>query len=227
MRLVVFCVFLFLPTAGCLLVTDRIISRIEDDFFQDSKWQIKRYDRVVQMYPPRAATLKGAAQLRALKELGDGRSVAVAVCEHPDSRYTRLFDRLTIRCSEWSVLRRARNFGLAGVVVAMITLALVLIARVGVRRYENRKEWAGPWTSWFALRGIHTVLAVQVATALAGFAILLQTLLPRPAYAYAALVVPWVGLLWVESRLAAGFIQAQKLVPFRPKRRARAMRAGA
>jgi hypothetical protein len=227
MRLVLFCILLFLAPAGCLLVTDRFVSRIEDDFLQDSLWHVNRYDRIVQMYPPRAATLRNAAPIRTLKRLGDGHSVAAAVCGPLDSQFTRLFDRLTIRCGDWSVLRRARNTALVGVVVAAITFALVLIARIGVLRYENRKEWAGPWTTWFTLRGIDVVLAIQVTTALAGFAILLQTLLRRPVYAYAALVIPWIGLLWVEIHTAAGFIQAQKLVAFRPKRRTRAMRAGA
>jgi hypothetical protein len=227
MRLVMVCILLFMAPAGCLLVTDRFASGIEDDFLQDSLWQVKRYDRVVQMYPPRAATLRNGAQIRTLKSLRDGQSVTAAVCGPLNIQFTHLFDRLAIRCGEWSVLRRARTAALLGVVAAAITFALVLIARIGVLRYQNRKDWAGPWTAWFALRGIDVVLAIQVTTALAGFAILLQTLLRRPVYAYAALVIPWIGLLWVEIHTAAGFIQAQKLVDFRPKRRARAMRAGA
>ena len=111
MRLVVFSILLFLAPAGCLLVTDRFVSRIEDDFLQDALWHVNRYDRIVQMYPPRAATLRNAAQIRTLKHLGDGHSVAAAVCGPLDGQFTRLFDRLSIRCGEWSVLRRARNFG--------------------------------------------------------------------------------------------------------------------
>jgi hypothetical protein len=227
MRLVVFSVLLFLAPAGCLLVTDRFVSGIEDDFLQDSAWQVRRYTRIVEMYPPRAATIRNAAQIRQLQQLRDGHSVAAAVCGPRDSSYGRLFERLAIRCQEWSVLRRARYAALLGLLLAVGTLALVLIARIGVRRYENRKEWAGPLTTLFVSRGIHAVLAIQAVVALAGFAILLQTLLSRPAYAYAAVIVPWMGLFWVESRLAGGFIQAQKLVAFRPRRRSRAMRAGA
>jgi hypothetical protein len=227
MRLLAFCVILFLAPAGCLLVTDRFVSRIESDFLQDSTWQINRYDRIVEMYPPRAATLRNGAQIRLLKHLTDGHSVTAAVCTSGAGSYSRLFDRLTIRCNEWSVLRRARFAALIGVGVALIAFALVLVSRIGVRRYEHQQDWAGPWTAWFILRGIHVVLAVQVAAALAGFAILLQTLLSRSVYAYAALVIPWIGLFWVERTTAAGFIQAQKVVAFRPRRRARAMRARA
>jgi small-conductance mechanosensitive channel len=227
MRLVAFCLILFLAPAGCLLVTDRFVSRMEDDFYQDSTWQVNRFNRIVEMYPPKASTIKNAAEIRQLKHFGDGHSVAASVCGSLDSPYKRLFERLSIRCGEWNVLRRSRYAALIGVVMAFFTLALVLVARIGVRRYENRKEWAGPWTAWFTLRGIHVVLALQVAAALAGFAILLQTLMARPVYAYAALFIPWLGLFWAERRTAAGFIQAQKLTAFRPKRRARAARARA
>jgi hypothetical protein len=226
MRMLVFCILLFLAPAGCLLVTDRFVSTIADDFLQDSRWQINRFDRSVEMYPPRAATLRNAAPIRTLKRLGNGNSVAAVVCGSPGGPYARLFDRLAIRCGEWSVLRRARYAALIGVLTAVGTFALVLIARIGVRRYENRKQWAGPWTTLFVSRGIHIVLAIQAATALAGFAILLQTLLRHPVYAYAVLF-PWMGLVWVEGRTAARFIQAEKLVVLRPTRRARAMRARA
>jgi hypothetical protein len=224
MRLVLFALLLFLAPAGCLLVTDHFVSGIEDDFLQDSRWQVKRFNRIVEMYPPRAATIRSAAQLLRLKQLGDGQSVAMLVCGPLDSPYTRLFDRLSIRCGEWSILRRARKAAIGGVVVALFTFALVLIARIGVQRYENRKEWAGAWTGWFALRGVHVLLGLQTAAALVGFAILLQTFLSRPVYAYAALVIPWMGLFWVESHTGAGFIKAEKLVNFRPRRRNRAMR---
>jgi hypothetical protein len=227
MRLVIFCIILFMAPAGCLLVTDRFASGIEDDFLQDSRWQINRYNRIVEMYPPKAATIRSAAQIRQLMRFGDGRSVATAVCGSPDGPYRYLFDRLNLRCGKWSALRRARFAALVGVVIAFATLALVLIARIGVRRYENRKEWASAWTAWFTLRGVHVVLAIQVAAALAGFVILLHTLLSHAVYAYAALIVPWIGLFWMESRTAAGFIQAEKLTPNRPRRRARAMHARA
>jgi hypothetical protein len=226
MRLLLFSILIFLAPAGCLLVTDRFVSGIEDDFLQDSAWQIRRFTRILEMYPPKAATLPNSAQIRRLQQLPDGRSVAAAVCGPMDSPYRRLFDRLTIRCREWSVLRRARYAALFGVLMALGALALVLVARIGVRRYENRKEWAGPWTTWFVSRGIHVVLAIQAAAALAGFGILLQTLLSHPLYAYAAFAVAWIGLLWVEGRTAAGFIQAEKLVALRPRRRARAVHAG-
>src|SRR5579883_940002 len=222
MRLVVFCILLFLAPAGCLLVTDRFVSRIEEDFLQDAKWQVNRFNRIVEMYPPKAASIRNAGQLRQLKQFTDGHTVAAAVCGPMDAQYSHLFERLTIRCGEWSVLRRARYAALIGVVAAVFTLGFVLVARIGVRRYENRKEWAGPWTAWFTLRGIHVVIALQVASALAGFGILLQTLVGRPIYAYAALFIPWAGLFWVERRTAAGFIEAQKLTSFRPKRRFRA-----
>jgi hypothetical protein len=225
MRLVLFALLLFLAPTGCLLVTDHFVSGIEDDFLQDSRWQIKRFNRIVEMYPPRAATIRNAPQLHRLRQLGDGKSVATLVCGPLDSPYSRMFERLSIRCSEWSVLRRARKAAIIGVLVALFTFALVLIARIGVQRYENRKEWAGPWTGWFALRGVHVLLGLQTAAALVGFAILLQTFLARPVYSYAALVLPGIGLFWVESHTAAGFIKAEKLVNFRPRRRNRAMRA--
>jgi hypothetical protein len=227
MRLVLFAVLMLLAPAGCLLVTDHFVSRIEDDFLQDSLWQVKRYNRIVEMYPPRAATIRNATQLRQLKQLDSGKNVAALVCGPLDGPYRRLFDRLTIRCDEWSILRRARYVAVVGVLIAIFTFALLLVARIGVRRYENRKEWAGPWTTWFALRGIHVVLALQVTAGLAGFAILLRALVSQQWYAYAALLIPWMGLFWVEGRTAAGFIQADKLVAFRPKRRGRAMRAQA
>ena len=227
MRLVLFCLVLFLAPASCLVVTDRFVTRIEDDFFQDAQWHISHYNRIVEMYPPKAATIRNAAQIRELKHLGDSHHIAAGVCGPMDSPYTRLFDRLSIRCGEWSVLRRARYAAVIGVVVAFFTLALVLVARIGVRRYENRKEWAGGWTAWFSARGIHAVLLIQVTTALAGFAVLLRTIVSRPLYAYAALAVPWLALFWIERYTAAGFIQAQKIVGNRPRRRARAMRAGA
>lgn len=219
MRLVLVCLVLFIAPAGCLLVTDRSVSNIEDGFLQDATWQINRFDRIVEMYPPKARTLRNAAEVQQLKQLGNGHSIAAGVCGSSAAPYRSMFDRLTIRCGEWTVLRRSRNMALIGVMAAVFTLGLILIARIGVRRYENRKEWAGPWTTWFTLRGIHVVLALQVAAALAGFVALLQVVLFRPVYAYAALFLPWAGLLLVESRLVTGFVEADKLVAFRPSRR--------
>ncbi len=227
MRLVLFCLVLFLAPAGCLMVTDRFVNRIEDDFFQDAQWHINRYNRIVEMYPPKARTIRNAPEIRQLKQLGDPHGIATGVCGPMDSPYKRLFDRLSIRCGEWSLLRRARNASLVGVVMAFVTLALVLLARIGVRRYETNKEWAGSWTAWFSARGIQAVLLIQVTTALAGFAVLLQTLLSRPLYAYAALVIPWLGLFWIERLTAARFIQAPKIFGNRTRRRTRMMRARA
>lgn len=227
MRLILFCIVLFLAPAGCLVVTDRFVNRIEDDFFQDAQWHITRYDRIVEMYPPKARTIRNAAEIRQLKQLGDPHGIASGVCGPMDSPYKRLFDRLSIRCGEWSVLRRARNAALVGVAIAFCTLALVLVARIGVRGYERNKEWAGSWTAWFSTRGIQAVLLIQVTTALAGFAVLLRTLLSHPLYAYAALVIPWLGLFWIERLTAAGFTQAPKIFGNRPRRRARVMRARA
>ena len=211
MRLVVICIVLFLAPAGCLLVTDRFVSNIEDGFQQDAAWQIKRFNRIIEMYPPRAATLRNAGAIQQLKRFGDGHQIASAVCGPVDTPYRRLFERLTIRCSEWSVLRRSRYAALIGVLLTVLTLALILIARIAVRRYQDRKQWAGIWTTWFAVRGIYALLAVQVAAALAGFGILLQVLLGKPLYTYAALAAPWLGLFWTERRLVAGFVESHKL----------------
>jgi len=221
MRLVLVCLILFLAPAGCLLVTDQFVNRIEADFLQDSQWQVNRFNRIVEMYPPRAATLPGAAAIQRLRQFADGRQVASAVCGPLDSPYRRFFDRLTIRCGEWSVLVRSRYAALVGVILTVATFALILIARIAVRRYENRKQWAGVWTTWFTARGLTAILAVQVAAALAGFAILLQVLLGRSLYAYAALILPWIGLVWVENRVVHAFVEPEKLLGFRPRRRSR------
>jgi hypothetical protein len=227
MRLVMVCIVLFLAPAGCWMVTNRVASGFEDEFLQDATSQITRYNRITEMYPPKALTLHNAAAIRHLRQFSDGRSVAAAVCGPTDSVYSHLFDRLGIRCQQWMLFQRARHMALLGLAAAIFTLGLILMARIAVRRAGFLQERGG-WSAWFASYGINIVLAFQVAAALAAFAILLRVLLQKPLYAYGALVLPWLGLLWVERRAVAAFVEPEKLLPLRAKRnRRKVRRAGA
>jgi hypothetical protein len=224
MRLLLVCLALFLAPAACLIATDRFVTGIENDFRQDARWQIQRFDRIVEMYPPRAATLHNAAAIEHLKRYPDGGAVAAAICGPSNSPYTLLFERLSIRCGEWSILGRARSAALLGVGLSFVTLGLVLVARIAVLRYQDRLQWAGPWTTLSTFYGLPVILGLQVTAALAGFAILFRVLVPRPLYAYLGLLIPWLALFWIERRLVNAFVEPRKLVPGRPHRRSRLRR---
>src|SRR5215831_18381451 len=127
MRLVLACIVLFLVPAGCLFVTDRLVTGIEQDFSEDADSQIARLDRIAQMNPARLRTMRNAPAILQLKEMGSGARIARQVC------------------GRFDLLRRARWTALLSVFATFAVLALVLIARITVTRYDRRKEWPGNW----------------------------------------------------------------------------------
>jgi hypothetical protein len=215
MRLVLACLALFLVPAGCLFVTDRMVTDIEQDFSDDAASQVARLDRIAQMNPARLRTLRNAPAILVLKELGSGSQIARQVCGPLDSPYRRLFEHLTIRCDRFALLRRARWGALLSVIGSFVALALILMARITVTRYDRRKRWPGNWTLWFVMKGLQALLAVQVAGSLAGFGILLQPVMGRTMLVIAALVVPCVPLYLIERSLVLAFVEPQRLRAYR------------
>jgi hypothetical protein len=215
MRLVLACIVLFLVPAGCLLVTDRMVTNIEQDFSDDAASHVARLNRVAQMNPARIRTMRNAAAILVLKELGSGPQVARQVCGPLDSPYRGLFEHLTIRCGQFSLLRRARWGALLSVTGTFVALALILMARITVTRYDRRKEWPGNWALWFVMKGIQVLLALQVMGSLAGFGILLQPVIGRTLLVIAALAIPSVLLYLVERRLVVAFVEPQRLRAYR------------
>jgi hypothetical protein len=215
MRLVLASIVLFLVPAGCLFVTDRYVGSIEQDFADDANSQITRLDRIAQMNPGRLRTLRNASAILQLKAMGSGGTIARQVCGPLDSPYRRLFDRLMLRCGQFDLMRRARWFAFIAVAGTFAVLALVLMARITVTRYDRRKEWPGNWALWFVMRGIQAVLALQAALALSGFGILLHSVISRTILVVAALAIPFVVLYLLERRTVLAFVEPQRLRAYR------------
>jgi hypothetical protein len=215
MRLVLACIVLFLVPAGCLFVTDRQVTSIEQDFYDDAARQITRLNRIAEMNPSRLRTMRNVAAIAQLKAMGEGAEIARQVCGPIDSPYRRLFDQLTIRCGRFDLLRRARWSALLAVMGTFVVLAMVLIARITVTRYDRRKEWPGNWALWFVMRGIQAMLAAQVAVSLIGFGILLQPVVARTLLLAGMLAVPFVLLYLLERRLVLAFVEPQRLRAYR------------
>jgi hypothetical protein len=217
MRLLLACIFLFLAPAGALLVTDRYVAGLESDFLQDASHHVARLNRVLELFPRGAGKMPNAAAIAQLRKAPDGARVATMVCGAPDSPYQRLFERLATRCGQWELFRRARRSAMAAVLFTAFAWALVLMARITVRRYANRRRWPGNWTLWFVLRGLPVVIAIQVAVSLIGYGVVLQTLTGKTAYALAILAAPFAALFWTERRLVLAFVEPETLSAFRPQ----------
>jgi hypothetical protein len=225
MRLLLACVLVLLAPTASLFVTEQYVSAVEDEFWQDASGQIKRLDRVTELYPPNARKMKSAPAIRQLKQKSSGRDVAVTVCATPDSPYQRLFERLNVRCGDWTVYRRARWFAFLAAVAAAFTLAVILFSRIAVQRATVRQRWSGDWTHWFILRGIPAFLLCQIAISLAPYGVLLRSLTGRVLYANAILVLPFALLFWLQRRFVLDFVEPHLLAAYRPKRAARVRRS--
>jgi hypothetical protein len=115
-----------------------------------------------------------------------------------------------MRCDRFDLLRRARWSALLSVTATFAVLALILMARTTVTRYERRKEWPDNWALWFVMRGMQVVLALQVAGSLAGFGILLQSAVARTARVISTLAIPFVLLYLAERRLVLASVQLEQ-----------------
>jgi hypothetical protein len=217
MRLLLACLVLFLAPAGALLVTEKYVSTLEDEFLQDATAQVQRLNDVYQLSPPRVKKMRLAPAIMQLRGLNSGSDVANRVCGSLDSPFTRLFERLSPRCSEWTLLRKARWAALLSVAVSALMLGLVLMARITVERYATLEAWPGNWAMWFVMRGITLVLAAQVAVSLAGPGIVLQTVTGKTALTLAALTLPFLALTFGERKLVLAFVEPRRLNRFRPK----------
>lgn len=217
MRLLAACLVLFLTPAGALLLSDRHVSELEDEFFQDAKKQTDRLASIYQLYPPRVKRMALAPAILQLRELGDGASVATRVCGAPDSPFRRLFDNLSARCGNWSLARRARWFGLLSVALTTVVFGLILMARITVQRCASRELWPGNWTMWFVMRGVPLLLALQVAVSLSGYGIILQNTTHKMGITLAAMALPFAALLLVERKLVLAFVEPRQLRVFRPR----------
>jgi len=217
MRLLLACLVLFLAPAGALLVTDKYVSALEDEFLEDAKAQIQRLNDVYELSPPRVKRMRLAPAIMQLRGLSTGKDVANRVCGSLDSPFARLFERLYPRCTQWTLLRRARWAALLSVAVSALMLGLVLMARITVERYASLESWPGNWAMWFVMRGITLVLAAQVAVSLAGPGIVLQTILGKTALTLAALTLPFLALTFGERKLVLAFVEPKRLNRFRPK----------
>jgi hypothetical protein len=225
MRLLLACVIVLLAPAASLVVTERYVAALEGDFWKDSYSQVTRLNRVSELYPPNVKRMKNAGAILQLKQMTSGQQVAASVCATPDSPYFRLFERLTARCADWALYRRARWLAFLAALVAGTTVAMVLMARIAVQRAAAREEWPGAWTHWFLVRGIPLFLLVQVALSLAPYSVLLSSLTGRLLYANAILLLPFAILFWLERRFVLAFVEPRVLTAFRPKRASRGRRS--
>jgi hypothetical protein len=217
MRLLLACIVLFLAPAGALLLTDRYVSALEADFQEDAARQVNRLNSLIELYPPKVLKLRSAPAILQLRGLSDGEQVAERVCGLRDSPYQRLFERLTLRCDQWSLFRRARRSALIAVLASVGAFALILMARITVQRYARLREWPGNWTLWFTMKGLPLLLLGQVAVSLIGYGIILQTVTGKTAYALAILAVPFALLYWIERRLVLAFVEPASLRVYRPR----------
>ena len=225
MRLLIACVLVLAAPALSLIVTERHVSALESEFWEDASSQVKRLERVTALYPPNVRKMKSAPAIMQLKQMSSGQQVAATVCATPDSPYHRLFERINVRCGDWTVLRRARWFALLAAAAAAATLAVILMARITVQRVTVRQRWSGGWTHWFILHGIPVFLLCQIAISLAPFSVLLRSLTGRVLYANAILVLPFALLFWLERRFVLAFVEPHLLAAYRPKRAARVRRS--
>jgi hypothetical protein len=217
MRLLLACLVLFLAPAGALLVTEKYVSTLEDEFLTDSRTQVDRLDGIYRLSPPRVKRMRLAPAITQLRGLSSGGEVANRVCGSPDSPFARLFERLYPRCVEWTLLRRARWSAAIAVGFSALMLALVLMARITVQRYASKEMWPGNWAMWFVMRGITLVLAAQVALSLVGPGIVLQTVTGKTALTLAALTLPFLALTYGERKFVVAFVEPRRLNRFRPK----------
>jgi hypothetical protein len=225
MRLLLACVVVLLAPTASLFVTEGYVSALEGEFWQDASSQVKRLARVAELYPPNIRKMKGAPAIMQLKQMSSGQQVAATVCATPDSPYRRLFERLNVRCGDWTVYRRARWFAFLAAVAAAVTMAVILMARIAVQRATVRQRWSVNWTHWFYLRGIPAFLLCQVAISLTPYGVLLHSVTGRLLYANAILVLPFALLFWLERRFVLAFVEPHLLAPFQPKRAARVRRS--
>jgi hypothetical protein len=216
MRLLLACLVLFLAPAGAMLVTEHYVATLEGEFWDDAAGQIARLDRVTALYPPNVRKMKSAPAILQLKQMPSGYHVAATVCSVPDSPYRGLFARLNIRCDQWYLYRRARRAALLGVLVTVGAWAMVLIARITVRRYAGLQQWPGNWTLWFVLRGLPVLLLAQIAASLLGYGVIVQTLTGKALTAAAIMLVPFAVLFWLERRLVLAFVEPTALAAYRP-----------
>lgn len=224
MRLLIACVIVLLAPISSLFVTERYVSVLEGEFWQDRSSQVARLDRVTELYPPNLQRMKGAAAVLQLKQMTSGQQVAATVCGIPGSPYFRLFERLTSRCADWTLYRRARWLALLGAIAAAATVTIILMARIAVQRAVAREQWPGNWTHWFLLRGIPVFLLIQVAISLAPYSVVLSSLTGRLLYANAILLLPFVILFWLERRFVLAFVDPRVLAAFRPRAASRGRR---
>jgi hypothetical protein len=207
MRLVLACLAIFLAPSGALFLSVRQVEAIQDDFLEDAKSQIDRLERISALYPPNVRRMQTAPAILQLRELYGGANIAANVCATPDSPYQRLFERLSPRCDEWRLYRRARSFAFLSAVAALAVLALALMARISVLRYVERQQRPGNLTLLFILRGIPLLLAGQIAVALLGYGVLLQNATGKASYAAAILTVPFLILFALERHLVLGYVE--------------------
>jgi hypothetical protein len=217
MRLVLACLILFLAPAGALLVCERYVSGIEDEFLKDSRGQVQRLQSVYDLYPPRARKMPSGPAILQLRALTDGDHVARLVCTGSNASFHRLFDNLDARCGRWFLLRRARGSALFAVGLTAAVFGLILMARITVQRYASRELWPGNWTMWFVLRGLTILLIGQIVASLAGYGVILQTITGKTALTLAILIVPFAALLFLERKLVLAFVEPRRLNVFRPR----------
>jgi hypothetical protein len=217
MRLLLACLVLFLAPAGALLITEKYVSTLEDEFLNDATTQVNRLNDIYRLSPPRVRKMRLAPAIMQLRGLRSGSDVASQVCGSVNSPFARLFERLYPRCVEWTLLRRARWSALVAVGFSALMLALVLMARITVERYASKEMWPGNWAMWFVARGITLVLAAQVAISLAGPGMVLQTVTGMTALTLAALTLPFLALTYGERKFVLAFVEPRRLNRFRPK----------
>src|SRR3954447_15617081 len=221
MRLLLACIVIFLAPSGALLIADRYVSAIEDEFSQDAQGHVARLNGVSQFYRPNVAKMRNAPAILQLRQIGPGGGIiAATVCGAPDSPYQRLFDHLRARCDRWTVLRRARRSAILSLALTAGIFAIVLMARIKVQRLIAREEWSGNWAQWFVMRGIPLMLLAHVAVSLIGYGIVLQTIVGKTIYILGILTIPFAVLYWIERRAVLAFVEPQALAAFRPKRAA-------
>jgi hypothetical protein len=219
MRLLLVCLAIFLAPAGALLLSVQRVDAIEAEFAADRTSHVTRLDRITALYPPNLLRMRNVAAILQLKQMAGGSTVAANVCAVPDSPYQRLFERLPSRCASWGMYRRARSAALFGAIAAIGAFALILIARIKVRRYQDRQEPPGNWAHVFILRGIPVLLIGHIVIALLGYGVVLQTMTGKAWYAAGILTIPFLALFLLQRRLVTDFVEPQALGGYGSRRR--------
>ncbi len=217
MRFLLACLVLFLAPAGALFLTNQKVEGIEGEFQGDATSQITRLDRITALYPPNVRKMRSAPAILQLKQMSGGANVATSVCATPDSAYQRLFEHLNSRCDSWRLYRRARSAAYLGALVSLGCFALILIARIKVHRFVNRRTPSGHWVGVVIQKGLPLLLLVQVVAALSGYGVVLQTMTGKTLYAVGILTVPFLVLLFLERRLVLGFVEPEALGDVQPR----------